>query len=85
MATCAVKAAPGRRGGYSLGALDLALLRVLRTRAHSPQAEAAAIAMGRAAEHAALWHALALTGAVLHRSAESATCTRSARWPSASS
>ena len=41
---------------------------MLRTRGHSEQAEAAAIALGRATEHAALWHALAVAGAVLHRS-----------------
>jgi membrane-associated phospholipid phosphatase len=44
------------------------LLRVLRTRGHTPQAEAAAVAVGRATEHAALWHAIAVTGAILHRS-----------------
>jgi len=41
---------------------------VLRTRGHTPSAEAAAIAVGRVTEHAALWHALALAGAVLHPS-----------------
>jgi undecaprenyl-diphosphatase len=46
----------------------VALLRVLRTRGHSPPAEAAAVALGRATEHAALWHAVALAGAVLHPS-----------------
>ena len=41
---------------------------MLRTRGHTPRAEAAAIAVGRVTEHAALWHAIALIGAVLHRS-----------------
>ena len=39
---------------------------MLRTRGHSPASESAAIALGRATEHAALWHGLALAGAVLH-------------------
>jgi membrane-associated phospholipid phosphatase len=51
-----------------LGALDVALLRVLRTRGHTPSSEAAAIALGRVTEHAALWHGLALAGAVVHPS-----------------
>jgi membrane-associated phospholipid phosphatase len=44
---------------------------VLRTRGHSPQAEAAAIAIGRVSEHAALWHGVALAGAAFHRSRRS--------------
>ena len=50
-----------------LAGLDLALLRVLRTRGHTPTAESAAIALGRVTEHAYLWHGLALAGAVLDR------------------
>jgi undecaprenyl-diphosphatase len=50
-----------------LRAADRALLRVLRTRGHTPALEAAAIALGRAGEHALLWHAIAGTGALVDR------------------
>jgi membrane-associated phospholipid phosphatase len=46
-----------------LRALDLAALRLLRTRAHSPWAEAAMTALSRAGENGAVWYALALAGA----------------------
>ncbi|MDQ3648577.1 MAG: phosphatase PAP2 family protein [Actinomycetota bacterium] len=50
-----------------LGALDLALLRALRTRGHTPALEAAAIGLARVGEHAALWHAAAVAGSLLDR------------------
>jgi hypothetical protein len=48
-----------------LAALDSALLRALRTRGHSPAAEAAALAVSRFGEHGAGWIALALGGVVV--------------------
>jgi membrane-associated phospholipid phosphatase len=48
-----------------LRALDLAVLRLLRTRGHTPAVEAAALAYSRAGEHGVLWHALAAAGAAL--------------------
>jgi membrane-associated phospholipid phosphatase len=48
-----------------LRALDHRLLRLLRTRGHSPQVEAAAIALARAGEHGLLWYGLAAAGALL--------------------
>jgi len=50
-----------------LGALDLALLRLLRTRGHSPALEAAAVGLARVGEHAALWHSVAVAGTLLDR------------------
>ena len=50
-----------------LGALDLALLRVLRTRGHTPALEAAGVGLARAGEHAILWHAVAVAGSLLDR------------------
>jgi membrane-associated phospholipid phosphatase len=51
-----------------LRALDLRLLRLLRTRGHSPGLERAVIGLARSGESGLLWHALAAGGAVLHRS-----------------
>jgi undecaprenyl-diphosphatase len=48
-----------------LAALDLRLLRLLRTRGHTPAAEAALIRLAQAGENGMLWNALALAGAVL--------------------
>jgi membrane-associated phospholipid phosphatase len=48
-----------------LHALDLALLRFLRARGHSPAAEAVALALGRAGEHGLAWYAAAGVGAAL--------------------
>jgi len=48
-----------------LAALDLRLLRLLRTRAHSPPVENSLIWLARAGENGLLWHALALGGAAL--------------------
>ena len=48
-----------------LRALDLALLRVLRTRGHSPRMERAVLAYTKAGEHGLLWYGLALAGALL--------------------
>ena len=48
-----------------LAALDLRLLRLLRTRGHAPPVEAAAIALARSGENGLLWYAIALGGAAL--------------------
>jgi membrane-associated phospholipid phosphatase len=49
----------------ALAALDLRLLRLLRTRGHSPPVEAAAIHLARSGENGLLWYVLALCGAAL--------------------
>ena len=51
-----------------LRALDLALLRFLRTRGHGPPAERAVLAFTRAGEHGLLWHALCALGIALDHS-----------------
>jgi undecaprenyl-diphosphatase len=61
-----------------LAALDRRLLRLLRTRGHGPRRERAALLYARAGEHGLLWHAVALTGAALHRRRR-ATYLRAAR------
>jgi undecaprenyl-diphosphatase len=48
----------------ALAALDLKLLRLLRTRGHTPAVEAAAIALARAGENGLVWYALGVVGAV---------------------
>jgi membrane-associated phospholipid phosphatase len=48
-----------------LRAFDLALLRLLRTRGHSPRMERAVLAYTAAGEHGLLWHSLAVSGALL--------------------
>ena len=48
-----------------LAALDLRLLRLLRTRGHSPPVEAALIRLAQAGENGLLWQAMALGGAAL--------------------
>ena len=45
--------------------LDLAVLRLLRTRGHGPRTEQAVVAFTRAGEHGLLWQALCLAGAVV--------------------
>jgi membrane-associated phospholipid phosphatase len=50
-----------------LRALDVGLLRLLRTRGHSPQAEAALLALARAGEHGLLWQGLAGLGLLVDR------------------
>jgi membrane-associated phospholipid phosphatase len=50
-----------------LAALDLRLLRLLRTRGHSPPVEAALLTLARSGENGLLWHAVALAGAALGR------------------
>jgi membrane-associated phospholipid phosphatase len=45
--------------------LDLAVLRVLRTRGHAPGAERLVLAFTRAGEHGLLWQALCAVGAVV--------------------
>ena len=47
-------------------ALDLALLRLLRTRGHAPSVERAVLAYTRLGEHGRLWYGLSLAGALLH-------------------
>jgi membrane-associated phospholipid phosphatase len=49
----------------ALAALDLRLLRLLRTRGHSPPVEAAAINLARSGENGLLWYVIALGGAAL--------------------
>jgi membrane-associated phospholipid phosphatase len=48
-----------------LRALDLRILRVLRTHGHQPALERAVVRFSRTGEHAALWLGLAAAGAVL--------------------
>ena len=50
-----------------LRALDLALLRLLRTRGHAAAPERALLAFTRAGEHGLLWQALCTLGIVLDR------------------
>ena len=50
-----------------LRALDLALLRLLRTRGHAPLLERAILAFTRTGEHGLLWQALCTLGIVLDR------------------
>jgi membrane-associated phospholipid phosphatase len=49
-----------------LRSLDLALLRLLRTRGHTPQVEAVVLSLTRAGEHGLAWQALAAAGALVH-------------------
>ena len=51
----------------ALAAHDLRLLRLLRTRGHTPALEAALIGLARAGENGLLWNAIGVTGAVLSR------------------
>ncbi|MBA3299413.1 MAG: hypothetical protein H0U24_04950, partial [Thermoleophilaceae bacterium] len=48
-----------------LRALDLALLRLLRTRVHPPALERAVLAFSRSGEHGGLWQALCALGLAL--------------------
>ena len=48
-----------------LAALDLRLLRLLRTRGHTPPVEVAVLRLAQAGENGLLWHAIALGGAAL--------------------
>ena len=48
-----------------LRALDLALLRLLRTRGHAPPVERAVMGFSTLGEHGALWIAIALAGALV--------------------
>ena len=48
-----------------LRALDLALLRLLRSHGHAPPVELAVSVFSRAGEHGLLWHAICLAGMVL--------------------
>jgi decaprenylphosphoryl-5-phosphoribose phosphatase len=51
----------------SLRAVDLALLRLLRTRGHWPPFEPAVVAFSRLGEHSAIWLATSTVGAVFDR------------------
>ncbi len=59
---------------HRLAELDLAGLRLARTVGHTPRAERAVRAYSRLGEHAGVWIALGVTGAVL------APPDRAARW-----
>ena len=48
----------------ALAALDLGLLRLLRTRGHTPDVERAMIALARAGENGFLWNAIATLGGI---------------------
>jgi membrane-associated phospholipid phosphatase len=48
-----------------LAALDLRLLRLLRTRGHTPAVEAAVLRLAQAGENGLLWHLIALVGVAL--------------------
>ena len=48
-----------------LAALDLGLLRLLRTRGHDPAVETALIGLARAGENGLLWNAIATVGGTL--------------------
>jgi membrane-associated phospholipid phosphatase len=50
-----------------LAALDLRLLRLLRTRGHTPAVEAAVLRLAQAGENGVLWYVIALGGAALDR------------------
>ncbi|MEX1141505.1 MAG: phosphatase PAP2 family protein [Thermoleophilaceae bacterium] len=50
-----------------LRALDLVILRALRTHGHSPRVERAVLAFTRTGEHGLLWQALCLAGALADR------------------
>jgi decaprenylphosphoryl-5-phosphoribose phosphatase len=52
--------------GARLRALDMRVLRVLRTRAHSPAVEAGVIVLARTGENGLLWHGVAVAGLALH-------------------
>jgi membrane-associated phospholipid phosphatase len=45
--------------------LDLALLRLLRTRGHQPRVERVALGLTRAGEHGVLWQLVSVSGAIL--------------------
>jgi membrane-associated phospholipid phosphatase len=49
----------------ALAALDLRLLRLLRTRGHTPAVETALIRLARAGENGLLWNAIATVGGLL--------------------
>jgi membrane-associated phospholipid phosphatase len=49
----------------ALAALDLRLLRLLRTRGHAPVVETALIGLARAGENGLLWNAIAVAGGVV--------------------
>jgi len=51
----------------ALAALDLRLLRLLRTRGHTPAVEAAFIRLARAGENGLLWSAIGVAGGILSR------------------
>ena len=54
-----------RNLGADLRALDVRVLRELRTRGHSAPAEAVVIGLARAGEHGLVWHGMAVAGLAL--------------------
>lgn len=58
--------------------LDLALLRLLRTRGHQPRIERVVLAYTQLGEHGVLWHGVAVAGALGHP-ARRDTYTRAVR------
>jgi decaprenylphosphoryl-5-phosphoribose phosphatase len=61
-----------------LATIDVALLRILRTRGHWPPVERAILQFSRLGEHSMLWLAISAAGVVLHRERRS-VYTRLAR------
>ncbi len=55
-----------------IGSLDLALLRLLRTRGHHPAAEQVVIRFSKLGDNGFLWLAIAATGAAVHPPGRSA-------------
>ena len=55
----------GVLGLRPLAALDLRLLRLLRTRGHTPAVESSLLWLARAGENGLLWYVIALAGAAL--------------------
>jgi undecaprenyl-diphosphatase len=62
-----------------LAALDLRLLRLLRTRGHSPAVETSLIWLARAGENGLLWYVIALGGAALSRGGRRAAYFRAVK------
>ena len=62
-----------------LAALDLRLLRLLRTRGHSPAVESSFIWLARAGENGLLWYLIALAGAALSRGGRRAAYFRAVK------
>ena len=59
-----------------LAALDLRLLRLLRTRGHTPAVEGSLLWLARSGENGLLWYVIALAGAALSRGGQRAAYLR---------